>query len=73
MSVVAAIGRPSEVAGFALAGAVVLPARTEAEARAAWASLPDDVGVVLLTEDTGRALAAERTRPRAPLTVVMPT
>ena len=73
MSGVAVIGRPSEVAGFALAGARVLPARTGAEARAAWASLDDDVAVVVLTADSARALAEERLRPRAPLTVVMPT
>jgi vacuolar-type H+-ATPase subunit F/Vma7 len=73
MSDVAAIGRPSEVAGFALAGARVLPARTEAEARAAWAGLTDAVGVVVLTAETARVLAEERLRPRAPLTVVMPS
>ena len=73
MSDVAVIGRPSEVAGFVLAGARVLPARTPAEARAAWAGLTDDVAVVVLTADSAGALAEERLRPRAPLTVVMPT
>jgi vacuolar-type H+-ATPase subunit F/Vma7 len=73
MSDVAVIGRPSQVAGFALAGARVLPARTDAEARAAWATLTDAVGVVVLTEETARVLAEERRRPRAPLTVVMPS
>jgi vacuolar-type H+-ATPase subunit F/Vma7 len=73
MSGLAVIGRPSEVSGFALGGALVLAARTEVEARAAWASLPGDVAVVVLTGETARALAAERERPRAPLTVVMPT
>lgn len=72
MSRVAAIGRPSEVAGFALAGALVLPARTEAEVRAAWAGLPDDVVVVVLTTRASQALSDARARPRAPLTVVMP-
>ena len=73
MTGVAAIGRPSEVAGFALAGVLVRAARTEAEARAEWESLPDDVGVVILTEDAARALEEERARPRSPLTVVMPS
>ncbi len=73
MSDVAVIGRPSEVAGFALAGARVLPARTDAEARAAWATLTDAVGVVVLTAETARVLADEVRRPRAPLTVVMPS
>ena len=72
MSRVAAIGRPSEVAGFALSGALVLPARTGAEARAAWAGLPDDVAVVVLTKRTAEALDDVVRRPRAPLTVVMP-
>ncbi len=72
MSRVAAIGRPSEVAGFALAGALVLPARTEAEARAAWAGLPEDVAVVVLTAESSRALAGASGRRGGPLTVVMP-
>ncbi len=73
MSEVAVIGRPSEVAGFALAGARVLPARTEAEAEAAWAGLTDAVSVVVHTAETARVLAEERRRPQAPLTVVMPS
>jgi vacuolar-type H+-ATPase subunit F/Vma7 len=73
MSRVAAIGRPSEVAGFGLAGALVLPARTEGEARAAWAGLPADVAVVVLTAQTAKVLEDAARRPRAPLTVVMPT
>ena len=73
MTQVAAIGRPSEVAGLALAGALVRPARTTEEARAAWQSLPAEVGIVILTEETARAVAEERDRPRAPLSVVMPT
>ncbi len=73
MSGIAVIGRPSEVAGFALAGARVMPARTDDEARAAWAALPDRVAVVVLTAETARALADQRGHPRAPLTVVMPS
>ncbi len=72
MSGVAAIGRPSEVAGFALAGARVLPARSVPEARAAWAALAGEVAVVVLTAEAAAALAEERLRPQGPLTVVMP-
>lgn len=36
-------------AGFALAGAVVLAAENQDEARAAWRSLPADVAVLVLT------------------------
>jgi vacuolar-type H+-ATPase subunit F/Vma7 len=72
MTEVAAIGRPSEVAGFALAGVLVRPARSVAEAISAWRSLPETVCVVILTQESARALAEEQTRPRAPLTVVMP-
>jgi vacuolar-type H+-ATPase subunit F/Vma7 len=72
MSRVAAIGRPSEVAGFGLAGALVVPARTEAGTRDGWAGLPDDVEVVVLTAEASRVLGDATTRPDAPLTVVMP-
>ncbi len=72
MSRVAAIGRPSEVAGFGLAGALVLPARTRAEVRAAWDGLPDDVAVVVLTAESSADLDERPRRPREPLTVVMP-
>jgi vacuolar-type H+-ATPase subunit F/Vma7 len=73
MSTVAAIGRPSEVAGFTLAGARVLPARTVAGAKAAWATLDHEVAVVVLTAESAAFLAEERAHPGAPLTVVMPT
>ena len=73
MSAVAAIGRPSQVAGFGLAGARVLPARTAAEVQAAWAGLGEGVAVVVLTAEAALALVDERRGPRAPLTVVMPT
>ncbi len=60
------------MAGFGLAGALVLPARTEAEVRAAWAGLSDDVAVVVLTAESSAALDARARRPQDPLTVVMP-
>ncbi|MBE1588922.1 V-type ATP synthase subunit F [Nonomuraea angiospora] len=69
MANVAVIGETVRVAGFRLAGAVVLPADTHDAARAAWASLGDDVAVVILTPEAAEAVgerAGERT------TVVMP-
>jgi vacuolar-type H+-ATPase subunit F/Vma7 len=64
---VAAIGAPTLVRGFALAGALVLPAEEPADVRDAWRSLPDEVGLVLLTEPAAQALAGvlvpERTWP----------
>ena len=73
MSTVAAIGAPSRVAGFALAGALVLPAEGDEETVAAWRGLPDAVAVVILTETAAAALvAADAVHPESRLTVVMP-
>jgi vacuolar-type H+-ATPase subunit F/Vma7 len=72
MSQAAVIGESARTAGFALAGALVLPAENPDEARAAWASLPADVAVLILTP---RAAAWLDTVPRARrdvLLVVMP-
>ena len=68
---VAAIGEESRVGGFALAGALTVPARTADEARTAWAALPPDVALVVLTAAAAEALADELgDSPR--LTAVMP-
>lgn len=72
MSEVAAIGVPTRVAGFALAGARVYPAEGLEQIRAAWHALPATVAVVILTPAAADALDHERTAPDAPLTVVMP-
>ena len=69
MGRVAAIGERVAVQGFGLAGAVLLPAETGAEAADRWAALPDDIEVVILTPMADRALPD---RPDVPLTVVMP-
>ncbi|HEY6708605.1 MAG TPA: V-type ATP synthase subunit F [Actinomycetota bacterium] len=73
MARVAVLGEQVRVQGFALAGALVLEAGDAAEVRAAWASLADDVAVVVLTP---RAAEALRDRPPpgpgVPLTVVLP-
>lgn len=57
----AVIGEAVRIAGFALAGALVLPAEDAEQARAAWRALPDDVAVLLLT---GRAAAWLGDAPR---------
>jgi vacuolar-type H+-ATPase subunit F/Vma7 len=71
MSAVAAIGEQPQIIGFALAGALIYPADTAEQARAAWQALPRDVAVVILTGPAGDALAADRAAPQAPLTVVL--
>lgn len=60
MSTVAAIGTSAQVAGFALGGARVFPADSAAQVRVAWQALPDDVAVVILTEDAADAVGTER-------------
>jgi vacuolar-type H+-ATPase subunit F/Vma7 len=67
---VAAIGERVEVEGFGLAGAMVCPAHSPEEVRAAWRSLPGDVVAVILTP--AAAAVIERPRSGLPLTVVMP-
>lgn len=71
-STVAAIGASVLVRGFALAGALVLPAEQPGDVRAAWRSLPGDVGLVLLTVDAAQALADDLRPDRVwPLVAVM--
>lgn len=68
---IAALGETVRVQGFGLAGVVVLPADGAEEVRAAWRSLPPDVGILILTADAARVLGeTERARP---LIVVMPS
>jgi vacuolar-type H+-ATPase subunit F/Vma7 len=67
---VAVIGEQTRVAGFALAGADVLPAAEPDAVRAAFAGLAPDVAVVVLTPAAAEALAATPFGER--LTVVMP-
>ncbi|MGE5131964.1 MAG: hypothetical protein ACM32E_03530 [Gemmatimonadota bacterium] len=57
MSRVAVIGDGVRVSGYALAGALVCPAADAAQARAAWAALPPDIAVVILTADAAGWLA----------------
>lgn len=49
MARAAVIGEATMVAGYGLAGVMVCPADTRAEAVAAWQSLPPQVAVVMVT------------------------
>ena len=69
----AVIGNEARVAGFRLGGAAVIPAATPDDARAAWATLPADVAVVVLTPEAATALAPEIERTDRVLSVVMPS
>ncbi|MFC0530518.1 V-type ATP synthase subunit F [Phytohabitans kaempferiae] len=72
MGTVAVIGEEELVAGFGLAGAVVLPARDESQARAAWQRLPTDAAVVILTATAADALKETYPAPaQTPFVVVM--
>ncbi len=71
MSRAAVIGEAVRTVGFALAGALVLPAEDAEQARAAWRALPGDVGLLVLTERAAAWLGdAPRSRP-AVLVAVM--
>lgn len=56
MSRVAALGRSTELAGYALAGVEVIDARDGEAVRSAWERLEADVAVVLLTAEARRLL-----------------
>ncbi|HEU5161038.1 MAG TPA: hypothetical protein VFU43_28835 [Streptosporangiaceae bacterium] len=68
----AVLGERVRVEGYALAGAVVLPADDPAGIRAAWAALPGDVAVLVLTPAAARELGEEALRRPGLLTAVMP-
>jgi vacuolar-type H+-ATPase subunit F/Vma7 len=69
----AAVGDEHRVAGWALAGVLVVPAATPADAVAAYRRLPDDVVLVLLTEQAEAAVAASGLAAASgPLRVVLP-
>ncbi len=72
MGRVAVLGEAVHVAGFALAGALVLPAEDEAAVRDAWATVPADVGLVVLTPLAARALGPDRHADPTRLTAVLP-
>jgi len=66
------LGEEARVSGFALGGASVIYAEDPASVRAAWASLPADVAVVVLTERAAAALGGDVTGDGPVLSVVMP-
>lgn len=68
---VVALGSPEELAGFALAGAVLVPARSAVEALQAWEDL-DDAVLVVLTAQAAAWLGTRATATDLPLTVVVP-
>ncbi len=70
---VAVIGAHAAVAGFALAGAHVRVAADDDAVRAAWESLPTEVGVVLLTPAAATALTGQPAPSTTRLTAVVPT
>ena len=72
MARAAVIGEAVRTAGFALAGAVVLPAESPEEARAAWASLPADIAVLVLTPRAAAWLGQALPSRRDVLLAVMP-
>ena len=73
MGRVAVIGEETAVAGYTLAGALVVSAEDDAALRQAWACLGDDVEVVVLTRRAADVLEAVRSATNRPLTVVMPS
>jgi vacuolar-type H+-ATPase subunit F/Vma7 len=72
MARAAVIGEAVRTEGFALAGALVLPAEDLAEARAAWDALPADVAVLVLTPRAAGWLGEAPQSRRDVLLAVMP-
>jgi vacuolar-type H+-ATPase subunit F/Vma7 len=72
MSRVVALGEEHRVVAFAMVGVAVVAVGDATEARAAWASLPDDVGLVILTRSAAEALQPVLHQPGEPLWAVMP-
>ena len=72
MGTVAVIGEETAVRGYALAGALVVPAEDDEAVRTVWAALDADVEVVVLTARAASALGPVRDAALLPLTVVMP-
>ncbi|MGA2932171.1 MAG: hypothetical protein ABSE98_08815 [Acidimicrobiales bacterium] len=72
MGQVVVLGEPARVMGYALAGALVIEAEGEEVARA-WAVLPPETSLVVLTPAAARALdQAALAERRDALVVTMP-
>ena len=72
MNTVVALGSCDDLDGFALAGARVVVATTDGAITEAWRGLDRDVGLVILSPDAARILAALLDDRPDVLTVVMP-
>ena len=69
MGDIAAIGEEPLIRGFALAGVRLFPCDELAAVRAAWAALPPDIDVVIMTPAARQALSEGGAEGR-PLVVV---
>lgn len=72
MARVAVLGERVVVGGYSLAGALVLAADTEDQVRRAWSTLPEDVGVVVLSPRAAQVLGDQARSDGSRLTVVIP-
>jgi vacuolar-type H+-ATPase subunit F/Vma7 len=72
MGVVVAIGETDELAGFALAGVLVVAAGSATEVNGAWSELPADAGLVILSAAAALTLGDALDERPDVLTVVMP-
>jgi len=72
MGLLVVLGEAARVGNFALGGATVIPAEDPEAVRRSWQALPDEVGVVVLTEQAAAALGDVAERDRV-LRVVMPS
>lgn len=73
MGVLVALGESALVEGFGLAGATVMCADDPDSVRRAWASLPEDAEVVLLTPNAAAVLSDSGAPREELLTAVMPS
>jgi len=69
---VAVLGEGERVRAFALVGVHVVAADDAQAARAAWRALPNDVGLVMLTQSARTALGDELDEQGERLWVAMP-
>jgi len=72
MSRIVALGEERDVVAFAMIGVDVIAVTDASGARDEWASLPDDVGLVILTRTSAEALGSMLHQPSQPLWAVMP-
>jgi vacuolar-type H+-ATPase subunit F/Vma7 len=72
MSRIVALGEDDRLAGFALAGAAVIEAATDAEIRRAWDELDADVGFVIMSARASQTLGSVLGDRADVLTAVLP-